>query len=139
MQVAFNGFHLLTIPLLIYLNREAGIELNRSSVLVVSAGALYPVAAYIFVPVPVSTFLFNIVFVLQIFAILYLASSLLRRKRYVALSAAYLMFCFADSSFLTATMFDPKFLAFSLDPIWFTAHSLISFSMVRYASRGDLP
>jgi len=149
MQVAFNGFHLLMIPLLIYVVRESGIGFNKPSLLFVGIAPIYPVVGYVLTvsPIPgydifsvsLNIFGFNIFFITVGSVLFVLAVHLIVNEKFILLGLAFVLFFIADVNFMTTTMFDPEITVFALDPLWFTAHSLLSFSLVRYSLRGDLP
>lgn len=149
MQVAFNGFHLLMIPLLIYFVRESGIEFRKPSVLFVGLAPLYPVVGYFLTVYPIAGYdvfsvtsnivAFNVFFITVGSVLFILAVHLIVKREFALLGLVFVIFFLADVNFMTTTMFDPEVTVFALDPLWFTAHSLLSFSLIRYSLRGDLP
>jgi len=149
MQVAFNGFHLLMIPFLIHFVRESDIEFKKPAFAFVGVAPLYPVAGYVLTLYPPSGYDifvvtpnilgFNLFFITVGSILFVLAVHLLVNRKYVLLGTAFVIFFVADVNFMTTTMFDPQIAVFALDPLWFSAHSLLSFSLIRYSLRGDLP
>ena len=138
-QFAFHGFHLLMIPLLLYLMRERGVVFWMPSVVAVIGAGVFPLAVYVVAPLDPAATAYNVVYMVLISSVAVLAGHLVVKRELSLLGVALLIFSFADINFVSTTLVDQAPVVLSLDPIWFTAHALVSFSLVRYARKGVLP
>ncbi|MDY6780509.1 MAG: hypothetical protein SV760_08205 [Halobacteria archaeon] len=138
-QFAFHGFHLLMIPLLLYFVEKLGIALRKPSFVLVAVTASVPVMTYFVGTTNLAVAVYNIFYLSLVTSVLVLASHLVYESRLPLFGVALVAFSFADLNFITTTLSDEAPVVLSLDPIWFSAHALVSFSLVRYSCRGDLP
>lgn len=138
-QVAFNGFHLLMIPLLLYVLRESDVDLWRPASGIVALAISIPWLLHVFVSLPMNVVVYNTVYFFIVSTVLVLALHLLWSDTLRLLGGALVLFSAADFIFVTTTLFDQQPLVFALDPLWFSAHALIAYALVGYGLDGELP
>lgn len=119
-EISFQGFHLLMIPTLLYVIKKEKIFIHKTSFLLIPSYLRYP---------------FFLTFSSQ-YLLIYLFTAFFL---FLISVIALFMIIFADICFVTIYLRCPNCFVFMLDPIWFSGYSLISFSLIRYTKKGELP
>lgn len=137
-QVAFQGFHLLSIPVFLFLLERAEVSVWRPSFIPAVGFGLVPIVTYLTVGTELNVALYNVFYLFVVLIALALSAHLLYAGVVPLLGAGFSLFFLTDIVFIsiTLTVRDPAI--YFLHPLWFSAYALIAFGAVRYTYRGEL-
>jgi hypothetical protein len=137
-EFAFQGFHLLMIVALYNLIKVNKLKINWLWFALVPVITLIPATNLIFQEIKLNNLLYSTFFLFLVSSSLFLSLNLLLNKRYLLLCLGMFLIIFADTYFVSTYLSENVFV-FMLDPMWFGGYALISFSLLKYANRGELP
>lgn len=138
-ELTFRGFHLLMIPLLIFLLKMNNITIIKPTLICVPFLTFFPIFHTRFSPVSINALIYSTVFLFITSITIVLTFNLLLKKRYPLVGIGLLMIAAADISFAIICISNPESFVFMLDPIWFFGFSLISYAAISHEVRGDFP
>ncbi len=138
-QVAFQGFHLLLLPVLFFLLEHSEGSFWRPSVLLAAGIALVPVGGAVLLGTELNVVVYNVLYLFVVMLALMLALHLLYAGVFPLFGGGFVLFFLTDIMFISITLAvrDPSI--FFLFPLWFSAYAIIAYGAVRYTRQGALP
>jgi hypothetical protein len=137
-ELTFQGFHLLFIPVLLSIIKKSNFKGNPALVIIPLLCISVPFVISLFKELTLHNLLYSSFFLFLVSVNLSLSLIILYHKKYLLLLSGLFCIVYADISFVNVALFCPSCFVFMLDPFWFFGFSLISFSLLRYADRGEL-
>lgn len=137
-ELTFQGFHLLFIPVLLSIIKKSNFKGNPSLVIIPLLCISVPFVVSLFKELELHNLLYSSFFLFLVSVSFSLSLIILYHRKYLLLLSGLFCIVYADISFVNVALFCPNCFVFMLDPFWFFGFSLISFSLLRYANRGEL-
>lgn len=138
-EIVFQGFHLLMIPILFYLVKEKVIQIYKPAYLLIPAISAIPLISWYIDPGSLNVFVYSTFFLFVISLNLVHILHLMKKRVLPLFVIGFLMIVFGDIYFVITYLQEPNRYTFMLDPVWFTGYSLISYSLIHYDTGGKFP